>query len=58
MSFFLFSEKIVFNEDNPSQKVVIIEEELDTDIDDIGNSDDLPILAVTDEEYRNSKVVN
>ena len=32
--FSIFKENHVFNEDNPSQKVVIVEEELDNDIDD------------------------
>ena len=45
---FIFKENLVFNEkDNPSQKVVITEEELDgIDRDDIGNFEDLPRLVV------------
>ena len=44
--------------DNPSDKVVLVEEELDgTDIDDIGNLGDLPGLMLIDEECGNFKVV-
>ena len=45
-------------EDNPSDKVVMIEEELDDiDIDGIGNLVDLPSLMFIDEECGNLKVV-
>ena len=45
---FIFKENFVFNKkDNPSQKVVIAEEELDgVGRDDIGNFEDLPRLVV------------
>ena len=46
-------------EDNPSEKVVIVEEGLDgIDIDDIGNSEDPPMLVFIDEESENLIVVN
>ena len=46
-------------EDNPSEKVVIVEEELNrVDIDDIGNLENLPRFLFIDEECGNLKVVN
>ena len=45
--------------DNPSEKVVIIEEGLDgIDIDDIGNLEDSPRLVFIDEECENLIAVN
>ena len=57
---FVFKENHVFNEEeNPSQKVVIVEKEPDDiDIDDIGNLKDLPGLVLIDEECENLKVVD
>ena len=55
-SSFIFKENHVFIEekDNPSEKVVMVEEELDgTDIDDIGHLVDLPGLMLIDEECGN-----
>ena len=44
---------------NPSQKVVMVEEELDNiDIDDNLNLDDLPGLVFIDDECRNPKAFN
>ena len=59
-SSFIFKENRVFNEeDNPSQKVVLVEEELDdTDIDGIQNLEDLPRLVFVDEECGNLKIVD
>ena len=52
---FVFKENHVFN-DNPSQKVVIVEKELDdVDIDDFVNLEDLPELVFIDEECGNPK---
>ena len=51
----LFSKKnhlFIEEEDNPLEKVVIVEEELDG----IGNLEDLPRLAFIDKEYGNLKV--
>ena len=54
-SWFCFQENHVFN-DNPSQKVVIVEKELDdVDIDDFVNLEDLPELVFIDEECGNPK---
>ena len=56
-SSFVFKENHVFieeEEDNPSDKVVTVEEELDgTDIDGIGNLVDLPRLMFINEECGN-----
>ena len=41
---------------NPSQKVVIVEKELDDYIDYIGSLEDLPRLVFIDEECRDSKI--
>ena len=59
-SSFIFKENRVFNEeDNPSQKVVLVEEELDdTDIDGIQNLEDLRRLVFVDEECGNLKIVD
>ena len=46
-------------EDNPSEKVAIFEEELNhVDIDDIGNLENSPRFVFSDEECGNLKVVN
>ena len=56
-SSFIFEENNTFNEeDNISQKVV--EELNNIDISDIGNLEDLPRLAVNDEDCVNPKVVS
>ena len=57
---FIFKENHVFNEkENPSQKVVIVEKELDDiDIDDIVNLEDLPELVLIDENCGNSKAID
>ena len=48
-----------FEEDNPSEKVVIVEEELNrVDINDIGNLQNLPRFMFIDEECGNLKVAN
>ena len=54
----VFKENHVFNEkDNPSQKVIILEKELDDiDIDDTGNLKDLPRLVFVNEESGNPKI--
>ena len=60
LSSFIFKENLVFieEEDNPSDKVVRDEEELDgIDINGIGNLVDLPRLMFIDEEFGNLKVV-
>ena len=51
----LFSEKLAsIDEDNPSEKFVTAEEELDgIDIDDIGNLEDSPRLVFIEEEREN-----
>ena len=51
----LFSEKLAsIDEDNPSEKFVTAEEELDgIDIDDIGNLEDSPRLVFIEEERAN-----
>ena len=55
----LFLKNRFIEEDNPSEKVVIVEEELDgIHIDDIGNLEDLPRLVFINEECRNLKVVD
>ena len=57
----LFSKKdhIFIEEDNPSEKVVILEEELNNvDINVFGKLEDLPRLVFIDEECGNLKVVN
>ena len=53
ISSFIFKENNVFiEEDNPSEKVVIVEEKLDGfDIDEIGNLEDLPRFVFINEEY-------
>ena len=59
-SSFIFKENHVFIEedDNPLDKVVTVEEELDgIDIDGIGNLVDLHRLMFIDEEYGNVKIV-
>ena len=59
---FISKENHIFNEENnPSQKNVIVEEELDDiDIEDIGNLEELPISrhVFIDEECRNLKAVD
>ena len=46
-------------EDNPSEKVAIFEEELNhVDIDDVGNLENSPRFVFSDEECGNLKVVN
>ena len=46
-------------EGNPTEKVVIVEEELDgIYIDDIGNLQDSPTLLIIDEECGNLTIVN
>ena len=54
-SSFIFLKKPRFiQEGNPSEKVVIVEEELDgIDIDDIGNLEDSPRFVFIDEECEN-----
>ena len=57
----LFSKKnhCFIEKSNPSEKNVIVEEELDCiDIDDIGHLGDSPRLVYFDEECRNLIVVN
>ena len=45
------------NKDNPSEKIVIVKEELDgIDIDDIGNLEDLLRIVFIHEECENLKV--
>ena len=59
-SSFIFKENLVFfqEKDNSSEKVFIVEEELDgVDVDRIGNLVDLPRLVLVDEECWNLKVV-
>ena len=59
--FLVFSKKKnnLIAEDNPSQKVLIVEEDLDcTDIDDVENLKDLPKLVFIHEECQNLEVVN
>ena len=56
----IFKENHVFIEgkDNPSDKVVMVEEELDDiDIDGIGNLVDLPRLMLINEQCGNLKIV-
>ena len=56
----VFEENHLFieEEDNPSDNVFMVKEELDgTDIDGIGNLVDLPRLMFIDEEWGNLKVV-
>ena len=60
---FYFSSFILnqgfIGEDDLSEKVVIVEEELNrVDIDDIGNLENLPRFVFIDEECGNLKVVN
>ena len=59
-SSFIFNEnQVIIKEDNPSQKVVIVEEELDDiDLDGIGNLEYIPRLVFIDEECGNPKVIN
>ena len=46
-------------EDNPSEKAVIVEEELNrVNIDDTGTLEDLPRFVVIDEAFGNLKVFN
>ena len=53
----LFSKKIISSmKKNPSQKVVIVEKELDDYIDYIGSLEDLPRLVFIDEECRDPKI--
>ena len=59
-SSFIFKESHAFIEeqDNPSEKVAMVEEELDgIDIDGIGDLADLSRLMLIDEECGNLKVV-
>ena len=60
LSSFIFKQNQVFNEeDNPSQKVVLVEEELnDIDINDIGNLEGLPRLVFINEKCWNLKIAN
>ena len=56
----IFKENYIFfeEEDDPSDKVVIVQEKLDDiDIDGIGNLVDLPRLMFIEEECGNLKVV-
>ena len=56
----IFKENRIFIEekDNPSDKVVIVEEELDdVDIDGIGNLVDLPRLMLIDQQCGNLKIL-
>ena len=59
-SSFVFKENHVFNEKyNPSQKVVIAEEELDDiDLDDFVNLEHLPEFVFINEERGNPKVTD
>ena len=53
-SFFFQKTGAFIEEDNPSEKNVIVEEGLDgIDIDDIGNLEDSPKLVFIDEECEN-----
>ena len=55
----LFSKNGFVKKSNPSEKNVIVEEELDCiDIDDIGNLEDSPRLVFIDEDCGNLIVVN
>ena len=56
-SCFIFKKNYGFiKEGNPSEKLVIVEENLDRiDIDDIGNLEDSPRLVFIDEECGNLK---
>ena len=58
--FSVFKENEVFNEEEiPSQKVVVADEEIDgIDIEDTGNLEDLPRIVLIDEECGNPKVVD
>ena len=59
-SSFIFKENLVFfqEKDNSSEKVFIVEEELDgVDVDSIRNLVDLTRLVLIDEECWNLKVV-
>ena len=60
LSSFIFKQNQVFNEeDNPSQKVVLVEEELnDIDINDIGNLEGLPRLVFINGKCWNLKIAN
>ena len=60
---FYFSSFILnhgfIDKDNPSEKVVTVEEELNrVDINDIGDLQDLPRLVFIDKECENLKAVN
>ena len=56
---FFLKSHLFIEEDNPSEKFVIVEEELDgIDIYDIGNLEDSPRLAFIKEECENLIVVN
>ena len=58
-SFFKKKTNNLIAEDNPLEKVLIVEEDLDcTDIDDVGNLKDLPKLVFIHEECQNLEVVN
>ena len=59
-SSFIFKKNHGFiQEGNPSEKVVIVEEELNgLNIDDIGNLKDSPRFVFIDEEFENLIVVN
>ena len=59
VSSFIFKESHVsFAEDNPSETIVIVEEELDgIDRDDIGNLEDLLRLVLINGECGNPKIV-
>ena len=59
VSSFIFKKNyVLIEEDNPSEKIVLIEEELDgIEKDDIVNLEDLLRLVLIDEECGNPKVV-
>ena len=57
-SFIFKGNHALIQEDNPSEKIIIVEEELDgNDRDDIGNLEDLLRLVLINEECWNPKVV-
>ena len=57
-SFIFIGNHALIQEDNPSEKIIIVEEELDgNDRDDIGNLEDLLRLVLINEECWNPKVV-
>ena len=57
--FYFQKTQVLIEEDNPSEKLVMVEERLDgMDIDDIGNLEDSPRLVFIDEECEIIVVVN